>query len=154
MGPGIHHAPDKRLHVRLQPTDNHVLGITDYAGETDPNNVGLSVSRETTGALTVSECHNLIVRDLTLRFGGRTLQVRSSGNVTFDRVRIFAGPNGVFMGDSEHGSTGTVFSNCTLDGGIPPGASARTRRAGTGTDSTRIRLVMSSTRWPKEQVAV
>jgi hypothetical protein len=120
MGPGIHHAPDKRLHVRLQPTDNHVLGITDYAGETDPNTVGLSVSRETTGALTVSECHNLIVRDLTLRFGGRTLQVRSSGNVTFDRVRIFAGPNGVFMGDSEHGSTGTVFSNCTLDGGIPP----------------------------------
>jgi hypothetical protein len=121
MGPGIHHnAEDHRLHVRLQPTDNDVPGITDYAGETDPNNVGLSVSRETTGALTVSECHNLIVRDLTLRFGGRTLQVRSSGNVTFDRVRIFAGPNGVRMGDGVHGSTGTVFSNCTLDGGIPP----------------------------------
>ena len=120
MGPGIHHAPDKKLHVRLQPTDNHVPGITDYAGVTDPNNVGLSVSRETTGALTVSNCHNLIVRDLTLRFGGRTLQVRSSGNVTFDRVRIFAGPSGVFMGGSGAGSTGTVFSNCTLDGGIPP----------------------------------
>ena len=121
MGPGIHHdAEDHRLHVRLQPTDNHVPGITDYAGVTDPNNVGLSVSRETTGALTVSECHNLIVRDLTLRFGGRTLQVLSSRNVTFDRVRIFAGPNGVFMGDRVHGSTGTVFSNCTLDGGIPP----------------------------------
>jgi hypothetical protein len=121
MGPGIHHdAVDHKLHVRLQPTDNNVPGITDYAGETDPNNVGLSVSRETTGALTVSECHNLIVRDLTLRFGGRTLQVLSSGNVTFDRVRIFAGPNGVFMGGDGHGSTGTVFSNCTLDGGIPP----------------------------------
>ena len=121
MGPGIHHdAGDHKLHVRLRPTENHVPGITDYAGETDPNNVGLSVSRETTGALTVSECHNLIVRDLTLRFGGRTLQVLSSGNVTFDRVRIFAGPNGVFMGDGVHGNTGTVFSNCTLDGGIPP----------------------------------
>jgi hypothetical protein len=120
MGPGIHHALDKRLHVRLRPTENHVPGITDYAGETDPNNVGLSVSRETTGALTVSKCHNLIVHDLTLRFGGRTLQVRRSRNVTFDRVRIFAGPNGVHMGLSGAGSTGTVFSNCTLDGGIPP----------------------------------
>jgi hypothetical protein len=120
MGPGIHHALDKRLHVRLQPTEPFE-GITAYAGETDPNNVGLSVSREVTGALTVSKCHNLIVRDLTLRFGGRTLQVRFSENVIFDRVRIFAGPNGVHMGgEAGAGSTGTVFRNCTLDGGIPP----------------------------------
>ena len=154
MGPGIHHhAEDKRLHVRLQPTHNPVPEITDYAGETDPNNVGLSVSRETTGALTVSNCHNLIVRDLTLRFGGRTLQVRSSGNVTFDRVRIFAGPNGVFMGEASTATPGPCSVTAPSTAGSPPGASARTRRASTGTDSTRIRMVMS-TRWPKEQVAV
>ena len=109
MGPGVHHAPDNTIHVRLQPTANNTLGIIACAGETDPNMLGLSLAGQTTAALTVRNCRHLVVRGLTLRFGGRTLQVTLSQNVTFDRVHIFAGPTGVNMGGNGAGSTQTVY---------------------------------------------
>jgi hypothetical protein len=152
MGPGIHHACDKRLHVRLQPTENLEPGITDYAGETDPNNVGLSVSRETTGALTVSDCHNLIVRDLPSGSAAEPFRFGSAGMSPSIGCASSPVPTGSLWAATEPAAPGPCSVTAPSTAGFPPGASARTRRAGTGTDSTRIRMVMT-TRWPKEQVA-
>ena len=120
MGPGIFHSPDdSRIHIRLAPTTNGISGLADYAGDTDPNNLGISLSRASTGTLTVRNCQRLVVRNITVRFGADTIRVQSSRNVQFDHVRIYAGAKGVELGTEQTGSTGTIFSHCQFDGGIP-----------------------------------
>ena len=118
MGPGIFHNPDDgRVHVRLAPTHHEVADLPEYQGEADPNNLSLSLSRESTSTLTIRNCHHVVFRDISVRFGAETVRVRECQDVQFDHVRIYAGGKGVDLGSEA--SSNIVFSNCEFDGGLP-----------------------------------
>jgi hypothetical protein len=120
MGPGIFHDPeDNRVHIRLAPTSNGV-GLPDYAGETNPNNISLSLSREATSTLTLRECHHMILEGISVRFGAETVRIQSCEDIRFNRVRIYAGGKGVDLGSVDQASSNIVFSDCEFDGGVPP----------------------------------
>jgi hypothetical protein len=77
------------------------------------------LSRASTGTLTVKNCQRLTFRNITVRFGADTIRVKASSNVQFDHLQIYAGPKGVDLGTEQTGNTGTKFSHCQFDGGIP-----------------------------------
>jgi hypothetical protein len=121
MGPGIFHNPDdNRVHIRLAPTSHGVVGLSEYQGETDPNNLSLSLSRESTSTLTLRNCRHVALRDLSVRFGAETIRVQGCQGVQFDHVRIYAGGKGVELANTPQPVSDIVFSDCEFDGGVPP----------------------------------
>lgn len=120
MGPGIFHAPDGKVHIRLAHTSNNLAGLADYAGATDPNKVPLAISRERSATIEVSDCSHVEFGNLTVRFGGRTIHILRCTGIRFDHVDIFAGVRGVEMGlNNQNGSSDTEFGHCAFHGGIP-----------------------------------
>jgi hypothetical protein len=117
MGPGLwFDEATRKVHVRLSPTHNAIEGLSDYAGETDPESARLAVAGRHLVTLRVEQSSHVILSNLDVRFGGdQTIWLKSLQDVTFDRVHIWAGSRGVRM----ESSTRTAFRNCLFDGGVP-----------------------------------
>jgi len=65
MGPGLWFDQGTQLvHIRLSPTHNGVPGLADYAGETDPNKVALSITEKNMKPLTVKTSSSLSEKSL------------------------------------------------------------------------------------------
>jgi hypothetical protein len=117
MGPGIwFDTATKKIHIRLSPTHNGVTGLADYNGNTDPNQLALSISEETMTTLTVQGSNHIQFKNLSVRFGGRTIEVINSRSVLFDNVTIWAGQYGAMTGDTVNKLR---FTNSVFDGGLP-----------------------------------
>jgi hypothetical protein len=63
LSPGLHFVFDDaseasgRIHIRLAPTHFGAAGVSDYAGETNPNQLALSIARSEVVALDVRARH-------------------------------------------------------------------------------------------------
>lgn len=135
-GPGVYwNRATKRVHIRLSHTTNAAVGMTDYAGETDPNKlkIGISWKGLTTNEpsdpeapsqfqlvgflITVNK--NLAFKYLSFRYGGQeTIRLSGNINVTFDHVDIRASRWGVRV--VEAGNEGTRIVHSRFSGGVPP----------------------------------
>lgn len=119
MGPGIlfNHEHDQRIHIRLSHTTNHIVGLADYTGTTDPRQVRLAINRQRPAPLRIRRCEFVHLAHLTVRFGGaQTINIQDSSDIRFDHVRVLAGTNGVrFSG----GNTRITFAHGEFHGGIP-----------------------------------
>lgn len=119
MGPGVlfDHDGDRRIHIRLSHTANHIVGLADYTGATDPRQVRLAITRQRPAPLRVQRCEFVRLAHLTVRFGGaQTVNVADSTDVLFDHVRVLAGTNGARLSG---GNTRITFAHCEFRGGIP-----------------------------------
>jgi hypothetical protein len=122
MGPGLWFDVEKRqLHLRLSHTHNVIPGWPDYTGITDPRRVKLALSKKLTPTLFLNDCHHLIFKDLTLRFGGReTVRIKDCSNLEFDHVHVRAGSRAIrFEADKPAGNTAIVWHDSEIDGGTP-----------------------------------
>lgn len=119
MGPGLFFNTDTgRIHIRLSHTTHNVAGLADYDGPTDPRSVRLAISHRFRRPLLVQSSSFVRFEDLDIRFGGEeSIELRVTDSIVFDHVRIAAASDGVFF---HHGNKNTVFSNCELNGGVPP----------------------------------
>ncbi len=123
MGPGLAFRFDDaahasgRIHVRLAPTHLNAPGIVDYAGETDPNRVGLSIARKGAVALRV-DAHDVVFQNVVVQNGGdATLVVDGHAReVEFQRCEVYGARFGVRVA----GVRGVRFRQCTFDGGLAP----------------------------------
>ena len=116
MGPGLwFDQATYHLHARLSPTHNNVRGLADYAGPTNPNDIGLAINEENMTTLAVRGSSHILVRNIGIRFGGESLRVENGSDVVFEGVEISAGQYGIRSGEM----TGLRFSNCVVDGGLP-----------------------------------
>jgi hypothetical protein len=117
MGPGLFFDADGRIHIRLSHTTNYVPGVVDYDGGTDPRQVRLAISRYIPPPLVVDDCEFVHLDHLDVRFGGdRTVHITDSDDVVFDHVRVFAGSDGIRVGENSHR---LEFRHCAVLGGIP-----------------------------------
>ena len=115
MGPGLWQDEAGYIHIRLSHTQNYVDGYPDYEGERDPRLLRLAIW--TSGpTLKLTNCGNVTLRDITLRFGSRTVRIDESQDVQLDHVRIDAGQYGVQFGQN---CQRTSLRHCTIDGGLP-----------------------------------
>lgn len=133
MGPGLWFDPDTHnVHIRLSHTHNHVPGLPDYIGETDPNKIALAISSKGMRTLIIGSSKHLRLENLTIRFGGdETISLLASQGVVFDHVIIRASRFGVRMGGpATNRLTDTVFRHCEFDGGLPPWYFRTDRKAG------------------------
>lgn len=123
MGPGIWFNPTtNKVHIRLDPTHNQLPGIEDYNGPNDPNAVALAIAEKGSGASKISKTLSVIAskfvtfENLSLAFGGETVRIENSSNISFDGVTIRAGQFGVRTERAPQ----PRFTNSVLDGGLPP----------------------------------
>jgi hypothetical protein len=124
MGPGLWFDADphvRQLHLRLDHTHHNIPGWPDYTGITDPHGVKLALSKELTPTLFLIDCHYLVFKDLTLRFGGQeTVRIKDCSNLEFDHVNVRAGSRAIrFNADKPAGNSSIVFHDCEIDGGMP-----------------------------------
>ena len=118
MGPGLYQDDNQLVHVRLSHTALNLPGITDYTGPGDPRQLPLAIWTAPDPTLKVVGCTSVHIENLTVRFGGgRTIRLESSTDVHFDHLSILAGPYALQIADGCHG---TVFTNTSFDGGLPP----------------------------------
>jgi hypothetical protein len=117
MGPGIwFDSVTKKIHIRLSPTHNGVTGLADYNGSTNPNLLSLSISEEMMTTLTVRASNHIQVKNISLRFGGKTVLIKNSRSILFDNVTIWAGQYGATTGETVNKLR---FTNSVFDGGLP-----------------------------------
>jgi hypothetical protein len=117
MGPGVFFDDTGRIHIRLSHTANHIPGLADYDGGVDPRQVRLAISRLLPGPLLVDHCSFVHFEHVSVRFGGgQTINVVRSNDILFDHVRVFAGSDGVRLGQD---NDRVVFRHCELLGGVP-----------------------------------
>jgi hypothetical protein len=124
LGPGVAFVFDDatetsgHIHVRLAPTHIGAPGITDYAGETNPNLVPMSIANAQSVALTVVSQH-IVFKDVIVQNGGSaTLEIGGrASDVTFDHCQVYGGRFGVRVGISDGG---IHFRHCVFDGGLAP----------------------------------
>jgi hypothetical protein len=106
------------IHVRLSHTHVNAPGFEDYAGETNPNKLGLSIARRSLRVATISSNH-VIFKNLVFQNGGLAT-VRINGgpstahNLVFDHVQFIGGRHVVHMANT----TGVRFLHSTFDGGL------------------------------------
>jgi hypothetical protein len=117
MGPGLWQDDTGRIHVRLSATHNNVAGFEDYTGLTDPGQVPLAIWTFMQATLRIVNCASVYVEDLTVRHGSTVVHVEKSSDIRLDHLVILAGPYGVEIGESCHG---TVLTHSLIDGGMPP----------------------------------
>ncbi|MEP7107397.1 MAG: hypothetical protein ABI760_05430, partial [Ferruginibacter sp.] len=122
MGPGIWLNRDPgnenygKIHIRLSHTHNNVPGLTDYSGETDPNKIGLAISKKNTNSLFVHSSEYLVLSNISIRFGGEnSVDVKGGPGIRFDQVRFCCSEVGVSVGTTK----GLEIKNCEFDGGLP-----------------------------------
>lgn len=117
MGPGIwfDNATEK-IHIRLSPTNNAITGLADYTGNTNPNQIALSIAEEEMTTLIVQGSSYLQIRNLSVRFSGKSIEIIKSRSITFDNVTVWAGEYGA---KSEDSTKRLRFSNTVFDGGLP-----------------------------------
>lgn len=131
MGPGIwlNTEPevtphvDRFLHIRLSHTTTNATRPEwpEYRGATDPRLARLALSKALSSVLSLDDCHHLVFRNLTLRFGGRqTVLIRNCTDLEFDHVSIWAGARAIRFeaGKTEH-NRDIVFHDGVIDGGLP-----------------------------------
>jgi hypothetical protein len=125
MGPGIHFNQEtNRIHIRLSHTsvNQNINPLSDYQGETNPNKVALSICTNTHDhsnfyfGLRCTECSDLQIRNLSVRFGDATVLTKNCSNLLFEGLEIWAGQYGVRLG-AENPSI--IFCNTVIDGGLP-----------------------------------
>jgi hypothetical protein len=118
MGPGLWWDSDTgRVHIRLSATHNHVPGLRDYTGQTDPRRVRLAISARATTTLAVSGSDHVRFEHLRIAHGGEnTIRLASVGDVSFDHVEVRASSIGVRTSAAH----GTTFTDSVLTGGLPP----------------------------------
>jgi hypothetical protein len=133
MGPGVWHdssgtTPNK-VHIRLTPTKNAVPGLFDYNGLSNPNLVPVTISAETDTTLKVGESSYVTIKNMAIRFGGKTVSVgNTSSHIVVDNVRIAAGQYGFYLqsrdnldedGVEEAPNKAIKLSNSVVDGSLP-----------------------------------
>jgi hypothetical protein len=112
----FHDAATGIIHLRLSPTTNHVSGLADYDGPTDPAEVALALWSNASEPVTIRASSYIELRDLRILGGGEsTVGVNGSDHVTFDHVEIRASTVGLHVGES----SAVRFVNGIVDGGIP-----------------------------------
>ena len=123
LGPGVFLDDDAHVHVRLSHTHNDVPLWDDYRGVTDPRLLKLGLSLRAWNVLTLRRCENVVIRDLSLRYGGEeTVSIRACSDITLDGVRIRAASRAIRLdkdGNSTKGCERITLRNCRIDGGIP-----------------------------------
>jgi hypothetical protein len=111
------------VHVRLSHTHNNVFQWPDYEDLTDPRMLRLGISPRSSTALTLRRCEHVVLRDLSLHYGGeQTVSVRACSDVVIDHVRIRAGSRAMRLdrdGTSLQGCTQITLQHCRINGGIP-----------------------------------
>jgi hypothetical protein len=120
MGPGLWQDKQRYLHVRLSHTTLGVPGGDDYEGEPDPRKVPLAIwgGDDFGQALAIRQCHNLRVRNITVRHGApHTVLVANSSDVSLDHLTVNAGNYGIRIGE---GCENVRITNTVVDGGLPP----------------------------------
>jgi hypothetical protein len=116
MGPGVwFDSTTKKVHIRLSPTHNGVMGLADYSGSANPNMIPLSITEEYMQTLNVHGSRHILFKNISVRFGGETIRVEGSTNIAFDNVIIWAGQYGMRTGKLKR----FRMPNCVLDGGLP-----------------------------------
>jgi hypothetical protein len=122
MGPGLWFDDKEReLHIRLSPTNNNITDWPDYDGPTDPTELELALSKETSHALLLTNCAHIMFKNLTIRFGGQdTIRLRNCADITFDHVNIRAASRAVRLeGGTDEKNERIRLRHCEIDGGMP-----------------------------------
>jgi hypothetical protein len=125
MDPGLHQDNEGFIHLRLSHTHLAILGVADYDGPEEPDQVPLAIWTAPEPTVAISMCQTLHLEHLTVRFGGgRSIRIRSSTEVALDHLTVLAGPYALEVGkDCER----TTITN---DGGLPPWSFRSDRKNG------------------------
>ncbi len=117
MGPGLwFNETSRKVHVRLSPTHNHIAGLRDYQGETDPRKVALAVASRHMKALRIVGSSHVVISNVDVRFGGdQTIWLENTQDIVFDHVNVWAGTRGMRLLSADR----TVFRHGYVDGGVP-----------------------------------
>lgn len=117
MGPGLWFDDiTGKVHIRLSHTHNNIPGVTDYAGATDPRQIGLAIAPENMTTLYVRGSSYVRFEDLSIRYGGEhTLLLQANTGLVFDHVQLDAASYGVCMDNNVN----TSFCHCQFNGGMP-----------------------------------
>jgi hypothetical protein len=127
MGPGVwfdERSSERRVHIRLAPTNNNIPGWEDYeAGETDPNNIRLALCRDEDYAIFATNCHHITFRNLELRYGNPdTVRLNTCSDISFDHCRIRSGTRAFMFltgNAADSWNEDIRIEHCVIDGGIP-----------------------------------
>lgn len=115
---GIDGNPDTaRIHIRLSRTHNHIEGLADYKGETNPNKVKLAFTvKKEQPSLLISNSRYIVLKNLTISFGGEhTIKIDNTTGITFGWIKLHCSESGM-MGSK---NKDMVINNCHFDGGLP-----------------------------------
>jgi hypothetical protein len=122
LNPSDRADPRGHIHVRLSHTHVNAPGFGDYAGETNPNKLALSIAEQTPRLSTISSNH-VIFKNLVFQNGGlETVKINGKSsppaahNLVFDHVQFIGGRHVVRMANT----TGVRFLHSTFDGGLAP----------------------------------
>lgn len=138
MGPGIWVDPSvgpnnpQKIHIRLSPTHNRIVGLADWkppGNDPDPRRLALAISEKNMITLTIGRSSHITLKDLNIRYGGQqTAQVAGQDarpdsarpeirnvSIVFDHVGIFASTFGI----RSNYNTGLTFRDSRFDGGLP-----------------------------------